>query len=167
MLNLNVGCGERKFGEGWVNVDCQAKYNPDVVVNAASMPMFEDGSAEIVVIHHVLEHLWGDDSTALLRESHRILVPGGRLIVTVPHVRELVKAWITGRMDDHLFFTNTYGAYMGDEADRHKWGFTPASLNDKFFAAAEWGSVVPFDWRPIPGADIVQAWWILGMEAVK
>jgi SAM-dependent methyltransferase len=167
MLKLNVGSGQRKFGEGWTNVDCQDKWSPDVVADGAHMPMFEDGSAECMVLHHVLEHFGCGEGAGLLAECYRILARGGSLIITVPHVRELVKAWVTGRMDDQLFFTNLYGAYLGDEADRHKWGFTPVSLNDSLWAVAAWDDVVLFDWRVIPGADIVQAWWILGMEATK
>lgn len=167
MLRLNIGSGQRKFGPGWTNVDCQAKWEPDVIADGASMPMFENGSADYIVLHHVLEHFGCGEGAGLLSECYRILAPGGSLIITVPHVRELVKAWITGRMDDQLYFTNMYGAYLGDEADRHKWGFTSVSLNDSLWAVAEWNEVGLFDFRPIEGADIVKDWWILGMEAVK
>lgn len=167
LLRLNVGSGQRRFGEGWVNVDCQPKWEPDVLTDGAHMPMFADASAEYIVLHHVLEHFGCGEGAGLLTECYRILAPGGSLIITVPHVRELVKAWVTERMDTQLFFTNLYGAYHGDEADRHKWGFTADSLHTSLHAAAKWAKVSLFDFRPITGADIVQAWWILGVEGVK
>lgn len=164
---LNIGSGQRPFAKPFINVDCQAKWNPDVLTDASNMPMFDSGTADCIVLHHVLEHFGCGEGAGLLSECYRILAPSGSLIITVPHVRELVKAWITGRMDDQLYFTNMYGAYLGDEADRHKWGFTSTSLEKSLRAVAPWQEVGLFDFRPIEGADIVKDWWILGMEAVK
>ena len=63
--------------------------------------------------------------------------------------------------------TNLYGAYMGDEADRHKFGYTGESLAVYLQECCGWTTVRTFDFRPIPGADIAQDWWILGVEAIK
>lgn len=165
-LRLNVGSGQRPFALPWVNIDCQSKYNPDIVADASGMPMFEDGSADIVVLHHVLEHFGCGESAGLITECKRILAPGGSLIVCVPDFRSLVRGWITGQIDDQIFFTNVYGAYLGDEADRHKWGFTRESLI-AFLSKMGWTDVKLFDFRKIEGADIANAWWILGCEAIK
>src|SRR3990167_3044244 len=124
MLRINLGSGQRPFGEGWTNVDTQARWNPDVVADGASMPMFADASAELIVLHHVLEHFGCGEADAMLRECYRILAPGGSLLVFVPDMYELVRGWNQGKIDTQVFLTNVYGAYMGDEADRHKWGFT-------------------------------------------
>lgn len=167
MLKLNVGSGQRKFGEGWINVDCQDKWSPDVVADGAHMPMFEDGSADTVVLNHVYEHFNLGEADGLVRECYRILAPGGRLVVTIPDLRALVRGWITGRIDDYLFCVNIYGAYMGDEADTHKFGYTTEGLIKAISAAAVWSSVVPFDFEPIEQADIAKDWWITGCSAVK
>lgn len=44
---------------------------------------FEDAAFDCIVLLAVLEHV--DDPTALARECDRLLAPGGRVIVTVPH----------------------------------------------------------------------------------
>ncbi len=59
------------------------------------------------------------------------------------------------------------GAYMGEEADRHRWHHTIESLNKLLYDCADWSQVKPFDWRGIPGATIARDWWILGWEARK
>lgn len=166
-MKLNLCSGQRPFGEGWTNVDSQGKWRPDVCCDCTYMPMFEDGSADMIVIHHGLEHFGCGEAEPLIKESHRILAPGGSLLVFVPDMRELVRMWIEGQLTTQVFMTNVYGAYMGDEADRHKWGFDRASLNYFLRSCALWNRVLTFDWRKIEGADIAQAEWVLSQECIK
>ena len=42
-----------------------------------------DNFVDLVLSSHTLEHVWNDE--ALLQEFHRVLKPGGRLVVVVPH----------------------------------------------------------------------------------
>jgi SAM-dependent methyltransferase len=44
---------------------------------------FPSGFFDLVISSHTLEHVW--DDTALLHEFHRVLKPGGRLLIAVPH----------------------------------------------------------------------------------
>ncbi len=165
--HLNCGSGQRPFGPPFINVDINPRWNPDVVADISSMPMFDDGSADVIVIHHCLEHFQCGEGIGMLKECYRILGKGGSLIVTVPNIRALVKAWITNRLTTQIFMTSIYGAYMGDDADTHKWGFVPETLMEQIAAAGRWTDLRPFDYRPIAGADIARDFWILGAEAVK
>lgn len=165
-LRLNVGSGQRPFSKPWLNVDVQERWKPDVVADGSHMPMFQDGSAELIVLHHVLEHFGCGEGDGMLRECHRILRPDGKLIVTVPDMRILAHGLLAGRITEETYLINIYGAYMGDEADRHKFGFTTMTLSDTLHAAGFY-PVVPFDFRFLTGADIAKDWWILGMEATK
>jgi len=167
-MRLNIGSGQRKFGPGWTNVDSQARWTPDVCIDGwAYLTQQKDASVEMICLHHVLEHYGCGEADTLLQECHRVLAPGGSLLVFVPDMAELMLAWNYGRIDTQIFMTNVYGAYMGDEADRHKWGFTFQTLKSTL-KKAEFPSVERFDWRKIPGADIAGPdFWILGMEATK
>lgn len=53
----------------------------EVITKGRSLP-FEDGSFDTVSLLDVIEHIY--DQRSVLRELHRILRPGGRIIVTVP-----------------------------------------------------------------------------------
>lgn len=167
MLKLNLCSGQRKFGAGWTNVDCNPKWEPDVVADGAEMPIFEDQSADIIVIHHGLEHFGLGEADDMIRECWRILAPGGSLIATTPDLDALARAWIARKITDYIYCVQLYGAYMDNEADRHKWNFTSKTLNQTLAGAAAWTRVKPFDWRQISGADIAKDWYIIGAEAIR
>lgn len=164
MLLLNVGSGQRPFGVGWTNVDINPKWNPDVVAPGNALP-FEDGTVDMVVLHHVLEHE-GCGGGGLLEEAYRVLKRGGSLLVFVPDMLALARGWLEGRIADQVYLTNIYGAYMDSEADRHKWGYTHDSLH-KVLHGVGFGPVHSFDWEEIDGASIARDWWILAMRAIK
>ncbi len=57
-----------------------------VVTDAANLP-FPDQSFDVVVAMHMLYHL--PNPAVALREMHRVLIPGGRCIVTTNNPRDL------------------------------------------------------------------------------
>lgn len=80
---LNLGCG-RYPKAGFVNVDIRDEPQVDVVHNLSVLPYpFEDASFDEIEADHLLEHL--TDVFGVMRELHRILKPGGRLTLRVPH----------------------------------------------------------------------------------
>lgn len=169
---LNIGSGQRRFdnAHGWINVDCVSRPGqvPDLLLDVGREQLpYEDNSMSVVVLHHVYEHFGCGEGHALLRECHRVLRPDGSLIVTVPDMRALAQRWIAKDLEDFLYFVNVYGAYQGEDGDRHKWGYYFESLYKDLRSAVKWASMTQFNFRPIAGADIVSAWWILGMEAFK
>jgi len=168
-MNINLCSGQRPFDSRlWVNIDVNPKWQPEVVADGASMPMFADGSADVIVIHHGVEHAGCGEATPMIRECHRILRMGGSLLVFVPDMRALAQMYLEGVLSTQVYMTNVYGAFMSDEADRHKWGYDRTSLHKFLKESAPWSRVQGFDWRTIEGADIAgPARWILSCEAIK
>jgi len=79
---INLGCGMNIL-KGWVNLDCAALPGVDVVHDLNVVPLpFEDECADEILCEDVLEHV---DYIPLLRDCHRILQPGGRMRIEVPH----------------------------------------------------------------------------------
>ncbi len=81
---LNIGCG-RKIMQGAVNLDILKLPGVDVVHNLEDTPwsMFNDNTFDKIYAHHVLEHV--DNFISIIEEIHRVLRPGGLLIVTGPY----------------------------------------------------------------------------------
>ena len=83
MKKMNLGCGMMKK-EGFINVDFRKGVTPDVVWDLNVFPYpFEDRSFDLIEASHVIEHL--DRPFVVMKELHRILKPGGRLHMMVPH----------------------------------------------------------------------------------
>jgi len=82
-LKINFGSsGTNK--PGFINVDIRSSVRPDVIHDLNVFPYpFADNSADEIELVHLLEHL--DRPFLAMEELHRILKPGGRLYIAVPH----------------------------------------------------------------------------------
>jgi SAM-dependent methyltransferase len=83
----------------------RARHAGEVVPGSLADPLpFADGAFDLALALDVLEHV--ADDAAALRELHRVLAPGGRLLVTVPQY-----AWLWGEHDvlahHHRRYTRT------------------------------------------------------------
>jgi SAM-dependent methyltransferase len=80
LLKVNLGSG--KFPKaGYVNLDILPA---DVQHDLNSLPYpFDDNTIDLIEADHLLEHL--HEPFQVMRELHRILKPGGRAIIRVPH----------------------------------------------------------------------------------
>lgn len=84
---VDIGCGHSPYrplltnATRYTGVEAEARYKPDVVAFAYNLP-FADAGMDSAMLTEVLEHL--AEPEAALRETARILKPGGALYVTVP-----------------------------------------------------------------------------------
>lgn len=86
---LDVGCGRKPYKDtyfsgatSYVGVDHLTENSqPDIVASALNLP-FDDKSFDSVVSTEVLEHV--PDPLCALRQMHRVLKPGGYLILSTP-----------------------------------------------------------------------------------
>ena len=125
---LDIGCGSGELLNGMRRLGWEAEgtdSDPKAVeiargkslkVHLCGTPaelQLASGTFDAVVMSHVIEHL--SDPLALLRESHRLLNPGGSLVIVTPNGRSL----------GHRF----YGAnWRGLDPPRHLHVFSPQSM---------------------------------------
>lgn len=85
---LNIGCGKTKI-PGSIGVDVvkiEGFVNVVHDLNKTPYP-FKPNSIDEIHFYHVLEHL--NDHVLILEEMHRILKPGGKIYLRVPHFSSL------------------------------------------------------------------------------
>ena len=99
-MRLNLGCGYHT-PSGWVNADNNPSIaNPDVVADGFCLPWDENFFSQVMMCH-TLEHIALNDVEKMMREVHRVLKPGGQLLVICPDVMSLIclytNVYSTGR----------------------------------------------------------------------
>lgn len=90
---LDVGCGSKPYEslfdvDSYTGLDIESDVTnkrgiADHLYDGGRFP-FDDGTYDSVLCNQVLEHVFNPDD--FLREIHRVLKPGGKLLLTVPFV---------------------------------------------------------------------------------
>jgi SAM-dependent methyltransferase len=149
---LHVGCGAADpaklpaafFPAGaWaeMRLDIDPGVAPDIVASITEMPMVATGSVDAVWSAHNLEHLASHEVPVALAEFHRVLAPGGFVLVTMPDLQQVAELVAQGKLEDAAYISAMgpiapldmlYGfrpalaagnAFMG-----HRTGFTAGTL---------------------------------------
>jgi len=117
MVRINAGCGG-DYREGWVNFDIRTGLKLDLVGDVRRMP-FKDGSADHILLSHVLEHFTYEEGEEIIRECRRVLKRGGLLEIVCPNALRLAEEWIRGTDDPDVVYGFT-GLPIEGERFRHK-----------------------------------------------
>jgi SAM-dependent methyltransferase len=125
LRTLDLGCGPGAFsdvfdGDDYVGADLYTRYiewaqqhrkGTFLASDARQLPL-PDGRFDQVLIFGLLHHLSDQDTRAVLKETHRLLVRGGRVLVIedIPAVSRL-------NLIGHLIHTIENGEYIRPQAD--------------------------------------------------
>lgn len=117
---------------GWEVLDIVPRQNVDHVGNARDLSRFPEGTFAEVYASHVLEHFdyREDEVLRALKEWRRVLVPNGKLYVSVPDMEVLAQLLLRKdlTLKDHFFVMRMlFGGHV-DQYDYHDLGFTPEIL---------------------------------------
>lgn len=84
-LKLDLGCGKNKAA-GFLGVDVRAFEGVDVVcdLGVEKWP-WKDGTVDEVNASHVVEHFTPKQRIHFVNELHRVLKPGAKATIVVPH----------------------------------------------------------------------------------
>ena len=121
-LRLHLGCGGKHF-DGYVNVDIWITDATDVISDITSLP-WPDNAANIIESYHVIEHISHKKVKDTLVDWHRVLKPGGKLVLECPHFDEAIREYLSG---DETRLLNIFGRQRS-EGDTHLYGFNPERL---------------------------------------
>jgi len=132
MRRLHIGATGRT--PGWEVFDANAGAHVDHQGDAKDMSRFADATFGEVYASHVAEHFdYMNDLSTALREWRRVLMPGGRLYLSVPDLDVLARMFIDREhlnADERFFVMRIiFGGHV-DDYDYHMTG-----LNEEFLTA--------------------------------
>ena len=125
---LDFGCGSGSFvlrmrQQGWqvtgldlsetVVDHLRSQFGLHVFSGSLPHPALDDGSFDVITMWQALEHVHQPLDT--LRAAHRLLAPGGKLMVTVPNIESLAFRWFGS-------------CWNGLDLPRHLVHFSPQTL---------------------------------------
>ncbi|MBL8835761.1 MAG: methyltransferase domain-containing protein [Alphaproteobacteria bacterium] len=129
MLRLNIGGTDPK--DGWSIFNVVPGPHVDHVGDILDLGRFADASVDEIYASHVLEHVWLEQAKSVLRSFARILVPGGRLMVSVPDLPTLCRIYLDPRLSQSQstqVMAMIYGAHL-DAHDIHHVGFNEGLMS--------------------------------------
>ncbi len=122
-VRLNAGSGSDKK-KGYLNFD---KYNSKADANwdIFDIPMNDDSVAQVFA-YEVVEHLPTTKVLDAFKEIHRVLKPGGNIVLVVPDLIDTIENFIK-KPNDEFSLARIYGSQT-HEGQYHKTGFTDKRL---------------------------------------
>lgn len=96
MTKLHLGCGQH-VKDGWVNYDIDKFGNQNVSVLDLGLGRLphESNSVDFIFTEHFIEHISLEQSTALLKDSFRVLKSGGVLRLSTPDLAALADKYVS------------------------------------------------------------------------
>ncbi len=90
-IKLNLGGRGTKI-PGFLTVDLSPEHDVDIKADVSKLP-FEDGSVSEIYSSHILEHFPHVKTNEVLKEWHRVLIPGGRIYIAVPDFHRTIELY--------------------------------------------------------------------------
>lgn len=128
-MRLHIGGKEAK--PGWTLLNVQPGPNVDIVGDFRDLSGFGDDSVAEIYASHVLEHLaYSTEVLPALEACHRILEPGGQLMLAVPDLDRICRLMVHPASTVQVQYQLMRILFGGqtDDWDYHKAGFTPDLL---------------------------------------
>ncbi len=125
---IRLHIGGQEYHQDWKIFDALPREEVDFIGNAKDLSQFADNSIAAIYTSHVLEHfhyLLDDELSSTLKEWHRVLEPGGELMVSVPNLKVICSLYVdphTPANDRYHLMRMIFGGQL-DEYDVHKVGF--------------------------------------------
>ena len=167
-MNLNLGCGPNRASlnvitldpAGWKSVDVFAAYNPDECYDFSLGIREQDDTIRTIWLGDALEHCVKWRVAGVLKDCYRVLMPGGKLLISVPDMATVMPRWLAGELElDGLIWGHQDEIGGGnDVGDSHRIGFTESTL----FAALKTAG-----FSVMRRIGIHKVWYELAAEVVK
>ena len=117
LRKLQLGAGVNTL-PGWLNTDIDPAEGTAFLDASKPFPI-PDASFHYVFSEHVIEHLTYEDGLVMIRESFRVLEPGGKVRIVTPNLRRLIALFQDNKTEEQR-------NYLAGKLAWHRW---PSSLS--------------------------------------
>ena len=141
---LHIGCGDID-APGFINIDARSKQHVHIVTTSLfKLDMIPSGTADLIYMSHVLEHVGHRHTVETLREMHRVLKGNGVLRISVPDFDKIVSIYLENNRD----LACVEGALMGGQD--YPFNFHYSTFNQTNLAAklVDTGFLFVRNWDP-------------------
>jgi predicted SAM-dependent methyltransferase len=132
--SLHLGCGDHRL-HGWVNIDLVKHAGADIQWNVCEEFPLPSASCRSIFHEHLLEHFSVEEGLRMLKECHRLLMPGGVLRVAMPSLEVMLASCSDGSWKEkksvHMPPVETRAEYLNIYFRRwgHKWIYDREELH--------------------------------------
>lgn len=97
-LKLNLGCSN-DIKNGYLNIDLYHKDSRVKIADVKNLDFLENGSADEIIAHDVLEHLPFNESAAIIKEWCRVLSVNGTISIQTTNIDQHILAFLNKKWD--------------------------------------------------------------------
>lgn len=112
LLKVHLGCGPNVL-PGWINVDYDPDFNPEVVADLSEPFPFDSGTVDFIHSEGILCQFDLDGGYRFLTECFRILKNGGVMRLLTPDLRKLIRLYIDGVDHDNNKLVDLWNEGVG------------------------------------------------------
>jgi predicted SAM-dependent methyltransferase len=134
---LHLGCGYHRI-TGWLNCD-RDPMRDAIIMDVTQRFPFPDNTFDFLYSEHMIEHIPYAGAQVMLKESYRVLKPGGALRIATPDVRFLFQLYREDRSpleEDYIAWSGA--EYLGEKAPHTALGIINNYMRD-------WGHIFIYD----------------------
>ena len=120
-MKLNIGCGWRDFGKGWIHIDGGSYEHIDS--NDIFLTEYKNNSVDLIYASHFIEYFDREEVVPLLKRWREVLKSDGVMRLAVPNFSKIASLYIKDyeSYDLDSFVGLLYGKMpMGDKTIYHR-----------------------------------------------
>ncbi|HUU29314.1 MAG TPA: methyltransferase domain-containing protein [archaeon] len=96
-MKIELASGTRPQ-EGYLHCDVRLLESTDLLCRVETLP-FATNSVEALLASHIIEHFSYRETDTVLKEWHRVLRPGGTILIITPNLAYIAYGYVEGWMD--------------------------------------------------------------------
>jgi len=144
-IKINMGCGWRDFGDGWISID-GGDYPHLNHKDVTKLP-YGDNTVDLIYSSHLIAYFDRQEIVPIFNEWKRVLKPNGILRIATPDFQSMSDLCAYDNIALDAFLGPIFGKMpMGQETIYHKTIYDFDSLS-KILKEIGFNDIKKYDWR--------------------